>query len=49
MIDDKGQSAVAVFTGKVNAEAKLADGSWSNPMLWARARQWFAKERNLLR
>jgi len=32
MIDDKGRSAVAVFKGKVKAEAKLADGRWSIPL-----------------
>jgi hypothetical protein len=32
MIDDKGRTAVAVFAGKVNAEAKLADGHWSAPI-----------------
>jgi hypothetical protein len=32
MIDDKGRAAVAVFAGKVNAEAKLADGRWSTPV-----------------
>jgi hypothetical protein len=31
-IDDKGRAAVAVFAGKVNAEAKRADGHWSNPV-----------------
>jgi hypothetical protein len=31
-IDDKGRAAVAVFAGKVNAEAKRADGRWSNPV-----------------
>jgi hypothetical protein len=29
MIDDKGRAEVAVFAGKVNAEAKLADGHWA--------------------
>jgi hypothetical protein len=28
-IDDKGRAEVAVFEGKVNAEAKLADGRWT--------------------
>jgi hypothetical protein len=32
MIDDKGRSAVAVFAGKVNAEARLADGKWDTPV-----------------
>jgi hypothetical protein len=32
MIDDKGRSAVAVFAGKVKAEAKLADGRWTTPV-----------------
>jgi hypothetical protein len=32
MIDDKGRSAVAVFAGKVSAEAKLPDGRWSAPL-----------------
>jgi hypothetical protein len=31
-IDDKGRAAVAVFAGKINAEAKLADGHWSAPV-----------------
>jgi hypothetical protein len=29
MIDDKGRSSVAVFAGKVVAEAKMADGRWT--------------------
>ncbi|MGA2062840.1 MAG: LamG-like jellyroll fold domain-containing protein [Thermoguttaceae bacterium] len=28
-IDDEGRAEVAVFAGKVNAEAKLADGHWA--------------------
>jgi hypothetical protein len=32
MIDDKGCATVAVFNGKVNAEAKLADGLWTKPV-----------------
>ena len=32
MIDDKGRIAVAVFAGKVKAEAKLADGRWTVPV-----------------
>jgi hypothetical protein len=32
MIDNKGRAAVAVFAGKVNAEAKLADGRWTAPI-----------------
>jgi hypothetical protein len=32
MIDDKGRAAVAVFAGKVHAEAKLADGRWDTPV-----------------
>jgi hypothetical protein len=31
-IDEKGRAAVAVFAGKVNAEAKLADGRWTAPI-----------------
>jgi hypothetical protein len=31
-IDDKGRAAVAVFAGKVNAEAKRANGRWSAPV-----------------
>jgi hypothetical protein len=31
-IDDKGRSIVAVFAGKVNAEAKLANGRWDTPV-----------------
>jgi hypothetical protein len=31
-IDDKGRAAVAVFAGKINAEAKRADGRWSDPV-----------------
>ena len=38
MIDDQGRSAVAVFSGKVNAEAKLANGRWSKPLLSRRGR-----------
>jgi hypothetical protein len=32
MIDDKGRAAVAVFNGKVNAEARLANGRWTAPV-----------------
>jgi hypothetical protein len=32
MIDVKGRAAAAVFAGKVNAEAKLADGHWDTPV-----------------
>jgi hypothetical protein len=32
MVDDKGHASVAVFEGKVNAEAKLADGRWTAPI-----------------
>ncbi|MGD0518940.1 MAG: LamG-like jellyroll fold domain-containing protein, partial [Thermoguttaceae bacterium] len=32
MIDDKGRAAIAVFAGKVNAEAKLANGRWDAPV-----------------
>jgi hypothetical protein len=31
-IDNKGRAAVAVFAGKVNAEAKRADGRWTTPV-----------------
>jgi hypothetical protein len=31
-VNTKGRSAVAVFSGKVNAAAKHADGSWTNPI-----------------
>jgi hypothetical protein len=32
MVDAQGRAAVAVFEGKVNAEAKLADGRWTTPI-----------------
>jgi hypothetical protein len=32
MIDDKGRSAIAVFAGKVKAEAKLSNGRWTAPL-----------------
>jgi hypothetical protein len=32
MIDAQGRAAVAVFEGKVNAEAKLANGRWTAPI-----------------
>jgi hypothetical protein len=32
MINDIGQAAVAVFAGKVKAEAKLAEGHWGTPV-----------------
>jgi Concanavalin A-like lectin/glucanases superfamily/FecR protein len=31
-IDEQGRAEVAVFAGKVNAEAKLADGHWDTPV-----------------
>jgi hypothetical protein len=31
-IDELGRSVVAVFEGKVNAEAKIADGRWTAPV-----------------
>jgi hypothetical protein len=31
-IDAKGRSSLAVFSGKVNASAKLAEGRWTNPI-----------------
>ena len=34
-VDREGRAAAAVFVGQVNAEAKLADGSWTKPLaLW---------------
>jgi hypothetical protein len=36
MIDDKGRTSVAVFAGKVNAEAKLADGRWTAPVSFSK-------------
>ena len=32
MIDDNGRAEVAIFSGKVHAEAKLADGRWDTPV-----------------
>jgi Concanavalin A-like lectin/glucanases superfamily len=32
MIDEKGRAAVAVFEGKVNAAARLANGRWDAPV-----------------
>ena len=32
MIDERGRAQIAVFEGKVNAEAKLADGRWTAPV-----------------
>jgi len=32
-IDDKGRSEVAVFSGKVNAEAKLPNSKWDTPLV----------------
>ena len=49
MIDDKGRSAVAVFAGKVKAEAKLADGRWTVPVSLGRGEAAFCEEAEFTR
>jgi hypothetical protein len=46
MIDESGRTEAAVFEGKVNAEAKLADGRWNTPVALGEGEAVVCENRN---